>query len=1378
MVSTFNSSSQKEHIESLYNQRVDDPLWCKDMANVANFAEGCLFGRFLNELLQNADDAGACRLVFRLEKNILHIAHDGKHFDKEDVERIVSFANQEFQSKSTNRKVTGYKGIGFKALLSLASKVHIFSGGYSFCFDKSHWAKHPHRMPWQMIPIWTDPPDNPVSNLVTFVFQLNKPEDIENQFDNFLQEPRSALFLRNIKVIAFPDSHSQHNVERKDEGQKRILSGKSKTEWLVYDATIPIKKSLHEEIQELNTTICPDRIKDNMEINLSIAFFVENGKLQEHPQYKDLELYNLLPTKVRLGFPFAVNTAFLLEAQREQLVENSFNYYLIEKIAELHFSFLVQFAKEAHWQSVLHGLAPSKITALSKPFCDAYRLGFERGLKNANWIPSFYDSQKLMKVRDCYVDSTGFYKAFRDEPAITSTRSNLAHPDLEKPSKLQSLLREFHKNNILKDSDIIGEIEGIFKNNCDSKLVYDVLMFFKNRSARVGDLFIWEQLKDVPFVPSKGGQKKKLSELSLSSGEEKNKPHPPEFLDVVVIDPEIFSHDEDRALTRWLCYMGISFLVPGQIVRGNISRFIKNKGVTADNCIELTRYIYELFEHDLINEYDLKCLQDFPVLTKTGQLRSINTTFLSKDYGFHLEDLLPQAPDFFVSSNYIEPGRRVRKWEALFCTLGIKNKYEFSTENATIAELREKGIVQLDRYFDYLNEPPHAIIGRSLMSSDKFSNFVVFPFMDQLQHSAEFSRLFWTKLGRWNEWGRFMESDQSCTLKHSKKGVKPLPKQKDSYIKYMLNKYPSVKGTDGKFYSPKELYSPKLKTSNFPQLVCADIKLDLSEELIKYLGFKTQVNLKECHDFLEDMRSQNHHNMGFYKFLIEQLILNWPAASTEDKNKDWFFLAYNNDWKRVKQLDYFAVKDMAPSLHSDRWFKNVLDKEGMKEFAKIFNRPVVSQCVDLEKIEGLQEDTQCREKLVTRLPLIAWVYAHFNTLQAKDALKNLSEKLRRLHFYKAARIPSTIEGTAPISVAQVKNSLYYTEKCTKYLLTKKIVSLFGFSGEMAQEFIEIFHLKDARSSRNGKTEQDWISEKGISKNELKALKNLLNELDYTPIKDECSDQELSLLAQNTKPLARTVSDNPQDNFDTGPLLSGSSAASRKPLKDSSGLTGRIANLRIGRDQSTNNQSAHVPVSQIRSSGQLIKPLHIQKCNSPANQVAYGPGNQVNSASNTPSRSKITVAAKQEIGIWGEAFAFKRLKEHFEAKYAPSKFIKDSSRKDQLEAKNGTKISLEWLNENEESGQPYDIVLTKIKPHSNPKAYPVEIKATKDNNVHFSITDSEWKKIDDDANYRLYLVLQATTDHAELYKIPTPTKGWLQNSDVTVKKKYKVSAAKL
>ena len=90
------------------------------------------------ELLQNADDASSANgvsLKVQSKGDYLIITHDGFAFSKNDFDSITSAAKS---TKSSNKKKTGYKGIGFKSVFTNSDAVFIKSGGYSFAFDKSN----------------------------------------------------------------------------------------------------------------------------------------------------------------------------------------------------------------------------------------------------------------------------------------------------------------------------------------------------------------------------------------------------------------------------------------------------------------------------------------------------------------------------------------------------------------------------------------------------------------------------------------------------------------------------------------------------------------------------------------------------------------------------------------------------------------------------------------------------------------------------------------------------------------------------------------------------------------------------------------------------------------------------------------------------------------------------------------------------------------------------------------------------------------------------------------------------------------------------------------------------------------------------------------
>lgn len=137
--------------------------------------------RFIYELLQNADDAsnqsGVLDVRVDFVGDFVVVSHKGEPFSKIDIESISSAGDG---TKTGDSNKTGFKGIGFKSVFSHSNFVIIKSGNFCFKFDKQHWANHWNnawgsqsawkaerktknkdeslKMPWQIIPIWTELP--------------------------------------------------------------------------------------------------------------------------------------------------------------------------------------------------------------------------------------------------------------------------------------------------------------------------------------------------------------------------------------------------------------------------------------------------------------------------------------------------------------------------------------------------------------------------------------------------------------------------------------------------------------------------------------------------------------------------------------------------------------------------------------------------------------------------------------------------------------------------------------------------------------------------------------------------------------------------------------------------------------------------------------------------------------------------------------------------------------------------------------------------------------------------------------------------------------------------------------------------------------------
>jgi HSP90 family molecular chaperone len=84
---------------------------------------------FVFELLQNAEDAGASRILFRLFDNRLEVTHDGRPFNELDVRGVCGVGEG---TKAEDLTQIGKFGIGFKSVYAYTSTPEVHSGDESF----------------------------------------------------------------------------------------------------------------------------------------------------------------------------------------------------------------------------------------------------------------------------------------------------------------------------------------------------------------------------------------------------------------------------------------------------------------------------------------------------------------------------------------------------------------------------------------------------------------------------------------------------------------------------------------------------------------------------------------------------------------------------------------------------------------------------------------------------------------------------------------------------------------------------------------------------------------------------------------------------------------------------------------------------------------------------------------------------------------------------------------------------------------------------------------------------------------------------------------------------------------------------------------------
>lgn len=150
------SSAAARAVEDLYQRRSvesapeGDPDWNEafvgairslkerfrgspDLRPLLSIASEQLYGRDIHwalELIQNAEDAGARRIVFVFERDRVLVQNDGETFNAADVWAICSAGH------STKKNKIGFFGIGFKSVFKLTDAPEIRSGPYAFRIEE------------------------------------------------------------------------------------------------------------------------------------------------------------------------------------------------------------------------------------------------------------------------------------------------------------------------------------------------------------------------------------------------------------------------------------------------------------------------------------------------------------------------------------------------------------------------------------------------------------------------------------------------------------------------------------------------------------------------------------------------------------------------------------------------------------------------------------------------------------------------------------------------------------------------------------------------------------------------------------------------------------------------------------------------------------------------------------------------------------------------------------------------------------------------------------------------------------------------------------------------------------------------------------------
>tara|TARA_R110002050_G_scaffold158381_3_gene287667 strand:- start:2167 stop:5364 length:3198 start_codon:yes stop_codon:yes gene_type:complete len=304
---------------------------------------------FLYELLQNAEDANASSVVFRLEEDSLHYSHNGRDFNFEDVNGITSIGEG---TKANDVNKIGKFGVGFKAVFAYTATPQINSGEYNLLIKDL------------VIPVNTDNIDKVQGTHMYFPFNssIKDAGEAYSEIKRGLKEfgETTLLFLSNIKEIKYTIEGNQYFVRREEQDSVKVKIVHSKESkpsyWLRFRKTLPESDKLftaaafklETDSSSLKKVITPTQGK------VSVFFPAEK------------ETSNL---RFHLHAPFASTVA------RDSIKDLNENRELLKQIADLLKESLQYFKIHGFINQNLFSILPipeDNVPDFYKPIADAF----------------------------------------------------------------------------------------------------------------------------------------------------------------------------------------------------------------------------------------------------------------------------------------------------------------------------------------------------------------------------------------------------------------------------------------------------------------------------------------------------------------------------------------------------------------------------------------------------------------------------------------------------------------------------------------------------------------------------------------------------------------------------------------------------------------------------------------------------------------------------------------------------------------------------------------------------------------------------------------------------------------------------------------------
>ena len=374
--------------ESLITEAKSSPMLLSDLAGLEAYVSESYNSRSFIELLQNADDAKATKFYVKRSGDYLFVANNGRPFNIKDLESLCRSAS----SNKVRGTTIGYRGIGFKSVVSFAKEIHLISGNFEITFSKElskQIVPQANKVPLIRIPHELDKSirkelvgeikeiQDEGFNTV-FIFSGVLANQIDEEYTSFAST--TLLFLHNIQVIKI-------DLSKKITANIAVIEENGKGRILRVSTTDAIS----------NWFVCTDS-------NCSIAFYMNKDKIERLPKSEAI-IHAFLPTEDSCGLGVVVNGDFSTDPSRRHLIMDETTVTVISNLSKLYAS-LLKYALSNKDKHIIDALMPYfdlnliqlMKQSFEKEFSQKIKDTFGKELSNMKLSPSWLNAEDFAKI--------------------------------------------------------------------------------------------------------------------------------------------------------------------------------------------------------------------------------------------------------------------------------------------------------------------------------------------------------------------------------------------------------------------------------------------------------------------------------------------------------------------------------------------------------------------------------------------------------------------------------------------------------------------------------------------------------------------------------------------------------------------------------------------------------------------------------------------------------------------------------------------------------------------------------------------------------------------------------------------------------------------